>query len=70
MAEAKKGKKWEGAGEPTGKGGTAQKEQTEAEVGGRGRPMMIEGACGHVYWVDSNWSWARCPYCSVVTYAW
>ena len=33
MAEEEKtGKKWEGPGEPTGQGGTGEKEKTEAEV--------------------------------------
>jgi hypothetical protein len=70
MAEEKTGKKWEDAGEPTGEGGTGKKEQTEAEVGGRAYIMALRGACGHVYYVDSGWSWARCPICGVVTFAW
>jgi hypothetical protein len=70
MAETKKGKKWEGSGQPTGQGGTAKKEKEEGEVGGRGRIMMIEGACGHALWVDSSWNWAQCPIDGVVTYAW
>jgi hypothetical protein len=69
MAEAKTGKKWEGGGQPTGKGGEAKKEKTE-EVGGRGFVMEIRGACGHNLYVDSDWSWARCPIDGVITYAW
>lgn len=68
--EAKTGKKWEGEGNPPGPGGTANKEQTEGEVGGRGRPMLIRGACGHTFWVDANWNWASCPVDGSITYAW
>lgn len=71
MAEEEKtGKKWEGPGEPTGQGGTGEKEKKEAEVGGRAYIMAIRGACGHVYYVDSAWSYARCPICGVITFAW
>ena len=70
MAEEKTGKKWEGTGEPTGTGGTAEKEKKEAEVGGRAYVMAIRGACGHVYYVSSGWGWARCPIDGVITYAW
>ena len=70
MAEEKAGKKWEGTGEPTGKGGTAKEEKTEGEVSGRGYIMPIRAACGHTLWVHSDWSWARCPIDGVVTFAW
>jgi hypothetical protein len=70
MAEEKKGKKWEGAGEPPGKGGTAKQEKTEGEVSGRAYPEPVRGVCGHLLWVDSDWSWAICPLDGVITYAW
>ena len=41
-----------GPGEPTGQGGTGEKEKKEAEVGGRAYIMAIRGACGHVYYVS------------------
>jgi hypothetical protein len=67
MAEEKNWKKWEGPGEPEGKGGmsTPLPAQSDDEVEGRGRKMAMITCflCGATGAIEGDAQWYTCWKC-------
>jgi ribosomal protein S27AE len=70
MAEENKWKKWEGPGEPPGKGGAAKPELSKSEeVEGRGKKKgAICFNCGAGSWMQDEWRWFTCWKCGALNY--
>ena len=65
MAEEKKWEKWEGPGEPEGKGGISSPESAQQEeVAGRGRKLLATCFhCGTSSYIDADFDWFTCWNC-------
>jgi hypothetical protein len=65
MADEKKWKEAEGAGEPAGKGGVSTPEPSSAgEVEGHSRQLVASCfKCGTTSYVGADWKWFTCWRC-------
>ncbi|HMG05657.1 MAG TPA: hypothetical protein VK581_09350 [Chthoniobacterales bacterium] len=65
MSEEKKWQKWEGEGEPEGKGGLSSATASQlSEVDGRTRQLVaVCYKCGTQTYVGVDWKWFTCWKC-------